>query len=320
VPLHHGTPNLSTSHINSSEFQDKHAMLLSMTGHGEGTFQFEGERAQVEIRTVNNRYFKFILRANTDNIGALESRTEPVVREIIRRGTVSVTLKVERQARADQFRINATVLRGYVAQLEEIFPNGDPRAQVSLNALLALPGVAEEASGMADSSERDWQLFEPALRAALENLESMRRREGSAMHEELSTNLSDIAKQLLAIERRAPVVVENYRSRLTERIGLLLKDHEITLSSSDVVREVGLFADRCDISEETVRLRSHMDQFREVMESSQSGGRKLDFLIQEMFRETNTIGSKANDAEIARHVVEIKTNIERMREMVQNVE
>jgi len=136
----------------------------------------------------------------------------------------------------------------------------------------------------------------------------------------LHANCEVIATELDRIEERAPLVVEAYRKRLTERLNKLLEEYEVSIEATDVVREVGIFADRGDISEEIVRLRSHLRQFDAIAASEESNGRKLEFLIQEILRETNTIGSKANDAEIAGHVVEIKTAIERMREMIQNVE
>jgi uncharacterized protein (TIGR00255 family) len=159
-----------------------------------------------------------------------------------------------------------------------------------------------------------------ALDQALSNLDSMRTDEGKAMEIDLVENCGTISRELEAIGQKAPLVVEAHRNRLTERVNKVLADYEVKLEASDVIREMGLFAERTDISEELVRLRSHVDQFSSVMELPESSGRKLDFLTQEMFREANTIGSKANDAEIARHVVEIKAAIERMREMIQNVE
>jgi len=168
--------------------------------------------------------------------------------------------------------------------------------------------------------ESDWPLVEQALKTALSNLDSMRTDEGKAMGVDLVENCGTISRELEAITARAPQVVEAYRTRLTERVNKLLAEYDVRLEPSDVIREVGLFAERSDISEELVRLRSHVEQFSSVMSLAQSSGRKLDFLTQEMFREANTIGSKANNAEIARHVVEIKAAIERMREMIQNVE
>ncbi len=135
-----------------------------------------------------------------------------------------------------------------------------------------------------------------------------------------AANLRAVAASLDEVQLRAPLVAQTYRDRLTERLNKIIADHGITLEPSDVIKEVGLFADRSDISEEIVRLRSHLDQFTTIMEKAESSGRKLEFLTQEMVREGNTIGSKANDVEIARHVIEIKTAIERIREMIQNVE
>ena len=140
------------------------------------------------------------------------------------------------------------------------------------------------------------------------------------MARDLHANCDVISEQLGKIESQAPLVVDSHRKRLTERLNKLLDEYEVSIEPADIVREVGVFADRGDISEEVVRLRSHLEQFETIARSEANAGRKLEFVIQEMLRETNTIGSKANDAEIAVYVVEIKTAIERMREMIQNVE
>ena len=140
------------------------------------------------------------------------------------------------------------------------------------------------------------------------------------MAADLSANSQAIAKELDAIESRAPLVADSYRARLTERLDKILADYQITLEPGDLIREISIYAERSDVSEEIVRLRSHLEQFAATLELPESAGRKLEFLTQEMFRETNTIGSKANDVQIARHVIEIKAAIERIREMIQNVE
>jgi uncharacterized protein (TIGR00255 family) len=140
------------------------------------------------------------------------------------------------------------------------------------------------------------------------------------MEDDLADNCRIIGRELSAVEHLAPRVVESYRQRLTEKINKLLNQYGVTVEAAEVVREVGLFAERSDISEEAVRLRSHLEQFLAIMGLAESSGRKLEFVSQEMFREANTIGSKSNDAQIALHVVEIKTAIERIREMIQNVE
>ena len=147
----------------------------------------------------------------------------------------------------------------------------------------------------------------------------MRGTEGEAMKFDMVSNIGAIETELASIEKLAPTVSESYSKRLTDRINKLLEKFEVTVTASDVIKEVGMFADRTDVSEETVRLATHLEQFRLVIQEP-TPGKKLDFLVQEMLRETNTIGSKANNSDIAKHVVEIKTAIERIREMVQNIE
>jgi len=290
-----------------------------MTGHGEAQRQQDGVAVAVEVRTVNNRYLKTTFRTS-EGYGALEPNIEAVVRRHIRRGTVQVNVRVDRQASPDDFKLNEVVLASYQQQLEAVRKKAGSTEPVHLDSLLMLPGVVDEAACRQISAEADWPLVEQTLDEALRNLSLMRAEEGAAMAADLHANCEVIATELDRIEERAPLVVEAYRKRLTERLNKLLEEYEVSIEATDVVREVGIFADRGDISEEIVRLRSHLRQFDAIAASEESNGRKLEFLIQEILRETNTIGSKANDAEIAGHVVEIKTAIERMREMIQNVE
>jgi uncharacterized protein (TIGR00255 family) len=294
------------------------ALLLSMTGFGESARQDDHLSATVEVRAINNRYFKINTRYS-DGVAGQESKIEGIVRRHIKRGTVQVNVRVERLSGGDQYRLNGLVLDGYRRQLEEFYDRWHMSDAVSLESLLALPGVVDDATSGAGSNET-WSLVEKALQDAMRNLAAMRAAEGEAMAADLSANVDAIAEQLLQIEARSPAVAEGYSQRLTERINKLLAEYDVQIEPADVVREVGLFAERSDISEEVVRLRSHIDQFREAMASDDSAGRRLEFVTQEMYRETNTIGSKANDGEISRHVIEIKTAIERIREMVQNVE
>jgi uncharacterized protein (TIGR00255 family) len=294
-------------------------MLLSMTGHGEAQVQGDGLFAVAEVRTVNNRFLKVSIRIS-DGYGSLEPRIEAVVRRTIRRGSVMINLRVDREPSPDDYRLNETVLTSYRRQLESVCEKATLSDSVSLDALLILPGVVTEAGPRHVDTDADWPLIEQTLTAALENLSEMRTEEGRAMARDLQANCEQIATELGQIAERAPLVVSNYEKRLTDRLNKLLAEHEVNVQPADIVREVGIFADRGDISEEMVRLRSHLDQFQTIAQAEESAGRKLEFVIQEILRETNTIGSKANDAEIARHVVEIKTCIERMREMIQNVE
>jgi uncharacterized protein (TIGR00255 family) len=220
----------------------------------------------------------------------------------------------------ETYRLNEAVLAGYLRQLEQIRRQSQLDGPLQLEQLLGLPGVVDERSAFPLDADAIWPVVELAIRQALDGLARMRQEEGRAMASDLAENCRAIAVELEAVERLAPRVVESYRQRLTEKLSKLLDEYSVTVQVGDVVREVGLFAERSDISEELVRLRSHLEQFVSIMAAGESNGRKLEFVTQEMFREANTIGSKSNDAEIARHVIEIKSGIERIREMIQNVE
>lgn len=290
-----------------------------MTGHGEAHSHEDGLSIVVELRTVNNRYFKLNLRL-TDGYMPLESHVEALIRQQIRRGTIQVSVQINREARPEDYRLNQAVLVGYLRQLETALGVAVSRDVGQLAPLLSLPGVVHEPTAELEELESQWPKIERVIHAALVELSKMRLDEGRSMAADLTTNVRAIAAELSKIETRAPLVVDGYRGRLNEKLNKLLAEVGVQADLGDVVREVGLFAERTDISEEIVRLKSHLDQFASIMAAEESQGRKLEFLTQEMFRETNTIGSKANDSEIARHVIEIKTAIERMREMIQNVE
>lgn len=290
-----------------------------MTGHGAARLQQDGVVVTVEVRTVNNRYFKLSLRS-TDGYASLESRIDELIRQSIRRGTVQLDLRIERETSAENYRLNEAVITSYYSQLRMFGISQGIETDVRFESLLALPGVVSEQAASGQFADMDWPVISKAIRLALDGLGKMRQDEGRAMAKDLDENCSSIGRELASIEKLAPRVVEAYRSRLTERLSKLLAEHGVSVQTADVVREVGLFAERSDISEEVVRLNSHLEQFREITNSPESNGRKLEFVTQEMFREANTIGSKSNDATIARHVIEIKTAIERIREMIQNVE
>jgi uncharacterized protein (TIGR00255 family) len=290
-----------------------------MTGFGEAHRKDAQLAVSAEVRTINSRYFKLVVRCG-EGYAALEPLVENLVRQHIKRGTVQVSLRIDRSYRSEDFQLNSDVLGGYLKQLEEISRRWKLKGPVAVESLLALPGVVNEtANGRADVNA-DWPIVSEVLEEAMNSMAAMRAEEGRAMAADLAANATAIADQLDAIEARAPGVADSYRGRLTERLTKTLADFEITLQPGDLIREVSIFAERSDISEEIVRLRSHLEQFAATIELAESSGRKLEFLTQEMFREVNTIGSKANDVQISRHVIEIKAAIERIREMIQNVE
>lgn len=294
-------------------------MLYSMTGHGQAQQTTDGVQVWAEIRAVNNRYLKVTV-SYSDRAAELESQVKSIVQKHIRRGAVHVNLEVQREKSAARFQINTDLLDSLLQQARSVDSN------VSAGDLLTLPGVLEDASsnkrhnGDNESANSDWELLQPVIEEAMQRLVEMRQIEGASAAKDLLENSGEIAKQLKVIEGRAPQVASDYAIRLTDRINHLLAEHEVSISPVDIVREVGIFADKADISEEVVRLNTHIEQFSEIINSGQSDGRKLEFVSQEMLRETNTIGSKANDSVIAQSVVEIKTAIDRIREMTQNVE
>jgi uncharacterized protein (TIGR00255 family) len=292
-----------------------------MTGFGESHLQQDGLAVTVEVRAINNRFFKLSVRA-TEGYGSLEPLVENEVRGAVHRGTIQVNVRVDRKRSPDDYKINVDVLDRYRQQLTSLARkwNNQELREPPLEALLPLPGVVDDASGEAVDATADWPVIQRVLQGALENLGRMRSDEGRAMAADLAANCHAAAASLDQIERRAPLVVADYRNRLFERLKRTLAELNVVLDPASVIKEVSLFADRSDIAEEIVRLRSHLEQFQATMELPESSGRKLDFLTQEMFREANTIGSKANDVEIARWVIEIKTAVERIREMIQNVE
>lgn len=290
-----------------------------MTGFGEAHRQQGSLAVAIEVRTINSKYFKLSVRL-PDGYSALEPQIENVVRGQIKRGTVQVSLRVNRARRAEDYRLNSVALASYREQVEALRQTWRLSEPVALGALLQLPGVVDETQAESSRIDEQWPTIEQGLVAALASMAQMRIDEGRAMRSDLTANCASIARELDGIDVRAPLVAEGYRARLTERLGKVFAEQQVTLDPADIVREVCVFAERSDISEENVRLRSHLEQFATIMDHEESSGRKLEFLTQEMFREANTIGSKANDVQIGMHVIEIKTAIERIREMIQNVE
>ncbi|MGI9428645.1 MAG: YicC/YloC family endoribonuclease, partial [Bythopirellula sp.] len=293
--------------------------LLSMTGYGEARDDRDGYAIVVELRTVNSRYFKLHLRT-TDGFGALESRAEATIREFVKRGTIHCNIRIRHLGTADDFRLNKNVLNQYVDQLQEVANQRGLNEDLRLETLASLPGVVEEVSDAAEDPAQLWPLVEPTLRTALEHLSKMRATEGAALAKDLQEQCATVEKSLDIVETRVPAVTEQYRQRIEDRVNEALSALNVTVDPADLVREVSLFAERSDIAEEIVRLRSHLKQFAQAMDLPESAGRKLEFICQEMGREANTIGSKANDSEISLEVVEIKAALERIREQIQNVQ
>jgi uncharacterized protein (TIGR00255 family) len=288
-----------------------------MTGFGEARLQNDRWSIAVEVRTVNNRHFKINAKM-TEPYAALEVEVERLVRESVRRGTVTLQVRVDRPRRAEDYRLNGVALASYRDQLRALQAPGD--APLDLSALLSLPGIAEDRRPSGDDPHDDWPALAGVIGEALRKLHASRSEEGRAMAGELLLLGKAMAGHLERIDERGPQVISAYQKRLVERVQILVQGQGVTVEPKDLIREVAILAERADVAEEIVRLRAHLAQYVEVIHEPESAGRKLEFIVQEMGRETNTIGSKANDVEISREVVEIKGLLEKVRELIQNVE
>jgi len=295
-----------------------------MTGQGHASLQNDLGSISVEVRTVNNRGFKATLRLG-ESLSSLESKIESLARSLIHRGSVQLSVNLRKPPGEDLYQIDQSVLGSYIRQLSDTVPTDGTRTTIDLATLVNLPGVMVSGNDPREDAERLWPLVREAIELSIENLNEMRGRECNRMAESLRNDCRELRQRLEQIRTLAPRAVEAYRARLQGKIERALEKHELEVQPVDLLRELQIFADRADVSEEITRLASHLAMFDEVLtgdvdDRPEPTGRKLDFIIQEMFRETNTIGSKAADADISAEVVEIKCAIERMRELVQNLE
>lgn len=301
-------------------------MIRSMTGFGDASCIRDGVFYAVELRSLNNRYFKSSIRL-PDDLSSLEPELEMQLRKRANRGSLSVAVTVRDTSAAAAYQVNPGALETYLSHLEAIEAAALDRlgergsVTIDLAAMLTLPGVVQPPDPTRRlESGRD--VIADLLEKAIDKMLAMRDVEGRGLVKELTLHREAIAAALDRIVERAPQVVEEYHQRLRNRVNQLLARAELKIAEPDLIREVAVFADRCDVCEEVQRLRAHLVQFDQLLatESGEPVGRTLDFLSQEMLREANTIGSKSNDAVIARTVVEIKSAIDRVKEQVQNIE
>ena len=295
-------------------------VLLSMTGFGEARSQTDAFSATIEVRAVNNRHLKVTVRGS-DPYPMLEADLEKVIRKHVRRGTLLVQVRVQRKVQTSELTLNASALQAYLRQIREACEATPDLMAPLLAGVLSLPGVAPESTRSGTPPEEEWPIVVQTLEAALAKLDEMRSDEGRAMGGELLALHRFIGEQLEAIRVHLPAVMGDYRQRLLERVRQAVADAGVSVEPQHLVRELALFADRTDVAEEVTRLTSHLVQFAEIVKKGEEGaGRKLEFVVQEMGRETNTLGSKAGDVTISRHAIEIKATLEKIRELVLNVE
>lgn len=293
-------------------------MIVSMTGYGAAEHTENGVCHVLELRSVNNRYLKLSIKL-PEHLQFAESDIDRLLRRRLARGTVSYTVRVRGDAAALK-PVDMAVLQKYLDAFSQVrFPAGI-QPVIDLAAAASLPGVSDAPVMDEDAQQRCMTMLAELTNRGLNALIEMRREEGRTLQGELLGCCEAIRKHLASIAVRAPKVIDEYRERLRSRVATLMQEGGFQLEADGLLREVALYAERCDISEEISRMSSHLDQFVEVCDREEQVGRTLDFLAQELLREANTIGSKSNDAGIARSVVEIKGLIDRLKEQVQNVE
>ncbi len=293
-------------------------MLRSMTGFGEASGEVDGAQYSVEIRSVNNRYCKCVLRL-PDICSPAEPEIEKILRSRLRRGMITVTVKLTFTSQ-QAYRINTDVLAGYIEQLRPLEVDANPLMRIDLGSLLQLPGACAPSAAEGIFHQTREGLLNLAEQA-IDQLAEMRQLEGGTIEADLTKNINQIRQKLGGILELAPQVVQDYQERLVTRVQELINSTDVIVDAEVLAREVAIFADRCDIAEETTRLKAHLDHLEQAIATATDPvGRKLDFIAQEMLREANTIAAKANDAKIGQTVVEIKTAIDRIKEQVQNVE
>ncbi|NLN42202.1 MAG: YicC family protein [Clostridiales bacterium] len=292
-------------------------MAKSMTGFGRAKADQQDMEFTVEVKTLNHRYLDINMRL-PKIISFLEEDIRKLVQERLDRGRVDIYISTSvRTKDSVEVEINEPLMESYISCFNEIAQKYGIKYDVSLSTLVGIQDLFLVVEKEQDE-ETIRELVLKALEEALDKVEDMRQKEGEKLKEDIKMRCGFIRNMLEDVEARAPMVVEEYRTKLRNRIEELIKTTE--LDENRFNAEVAFFADRSNITEEIVRLRSHLNQMEEILEKEGSIGRKLDFLVQEMNRETNTIGSKANDLIIVNLVVDMKSEIEKIREQVQNIE
>jgi uncharacterized protein (TIGR00255 family) len=292
--------------------------MKSMTGYGRGAFAGEDFSVSVDLKTVNNRFLDIHLKLSTE-LSSLEPSVKRRISSRLSRGRVDATVNFERTS-AVAYELNRPLIAGYLEALRQIQQTFNVPGEFDINTLARLPGALQTArDALSDEMVKG---VEQALDDALSELERMREQEGQALHREMVDRITKIEGLVPTIEAAASGLVDAYRARLQRRIGELVnREGQVTeIDPARLAQEVAYLADRSDVSEEMVRLRSHLTQFREALHSTSETGKMLDFLLQELNREANTTLSKSTDLSIKEAALAIKAEVEKLREQVQNVE
>ena len=292
-------------------------MLKSMTGYGRVKVENDLREITVELRSVNHRYLDLNIKVPRI-YGYLEEMVSKQAQAAIARGKVDIFVSVRAKEGADiRVSPNMAVIQGYVDAIRKVSETYGLSDEATALSLLRLPDAMEQSKEEADADQLKAEVS-AVLDQALTEYNAMREKEGARLVEDVTYRAGLIAQSVDFVEQRSPDCVEEYRQRIAARMTEILDGTE--LAQQRILQEAALYADKVNVTEEIVRLRSHLAQLETMLKSPVSIGRKLDFLVQEMNRETNTIGSKANDFQIAKTVVDMKAEIEKIREQIQNLE
>ena len=294
-------------------------MPRSMTGFGSAKVEDASHAVRVEVRSVNSRGLKVMVRA-PDSILGCEAQIEKIVRECAKRGTIQVGVQHEDRAGAGAYALDEAAAAAYYEQLTRLGERLGVKEEIGLGALLSLPGVVQRPKEIQEIPPDLWALLERATREACQAMTRMRDEEGRFIWRDVIQRCALIGGLTAKVQERAPRMLEEYRQRLTQRLDELLSNLPEGPRAEDVHREVAFFADRSDVTEELIRMRSHLEQMSSSGASSEPIGRKVEFIIQEMFREANTMASKVNDPDMTQWVLEIKGEMEKLREQAFNLE
>jgi len=296
------------------------AVVRSMTGYGRAAVE-DGQRVTAEIRSVNGRFLKLSVKV-MGRYGALEDRVKSLINDAgIKRGSVDVSLFFDNVSEEGNYGLNEAALKHYVDQARKASKKFKLKSEMPISAFLSLPGVVKREESNEDI-EAVWERSKRALLAAIGDFERMRAREGAAIVADIRGHMAQLALHRSMIQAAAPEAIKAGVQKFKDRIAKLLESAGVNapLNPDVVEREIVLQTDRTDISEELARLQSHFEQVESTLEGGGETGKKLDFMTQELFRETNTIGSKCQDERVTHRVVEMKGLIEKIREQVQNLE
>ncbi|MBR3815485.1 MAG: YicC family protein [Clostridia bacterium] len=292
-------------------------MIRSMTGFGRGQAIIDGLGVTVEIKSVNHRYFDFSSRVPR-TFGFLDEKLKTYIQGCISRGKTECYVQIEELEQEDCIvAVNQSLAKGYINALNELCESYGLENDVTVSTVARYHDIFSVHKNEADE-ERIWNAVRTVTDSALANFVAMREREGEKLKNDVLTRCGYILENVEFIEKRSPQTVIEYNAKLLERMKTVLAD--VNVDEQRLLTEAAIYSDKVAVAEETVRLRSHISQMHEFMNSNEAIGRKMDFLVQEFNREANTIGSKAQDVEIARKVIDIKAEIEKIREQIQNIE